>query len=378
MRDKQKRKKIRQYFQKTSYGWSFFLILAGGAAIVFDVIAGADGVLAIGGLVLAAIGGIMFLSAAFKSLSRPSDTTIDKWFEEDLQQIHKHAVHKLGLGEELLGVKKEPLRAIGPIWWSDSGVPKQDLLYKQGKDGVTRYSVYEVLLIYTAEHLLAAYSCDFNTLKNVMLNEATYEFHYQDIVSVATRESSTSYTLPNKEKLVDSQEFSVSVSSGESIGVVIKSDKLVEITKGEMPFKDEVENTINRLRSLLRDKKQPVAPPPTYAAPVQSAGTPPIRADEVTPSVSPPTESGQSVPSAAPPVAGGITASPPDPTVVVPEQDTPAASPPSGSDLSPSTPDAQPQPPDEEEVFERYCSNCGTKLSPDNRFCPGCGRKLKS
>ena len=231
MRDRQKRKKIRQYFQKTRFGSAIFLILAGGAAIAFDIIIEGEGIIALGGLLLGGLGGLMLLAAIIRSLSRPSDRAIDRWFEEDLEQIHKHAIDKLGLGEDLLGVKKEPLRAIGPILWSNAGVPEQDLLYKKGKDGVTRFSVYEILMIYTAEHLLAAYSCDFNTLKNVMLNEATYEFHYQDIVSVATRESSTSYTLPNREKLVDSQEFSVSVSSGESIGVVIRSEKLVEITK---------------------------------------------------------------------------------------------------------------------------------------------------
>jgi hypothetical protein len=353
MRDKQKRKKIRQYFRKISFGWAIFLALAGAAGVIFGLsLSSSDGdLIALIGLLVAIVGGIMFLNALVKSISRPRDSTIDKWFEEDLQQIHKHALQKLGLGEDLLGVKKEPLRAIGPIWWSDSGVSKQDLLFRQGRDGVTRYSVYEVLLIYTAEHLLAAFSCDFNTLKNVMLNESTYEFHYQDIVSVATRESSTSYTLPNKEKLVDSQEFSVSVSSGESIGVVIKSDKLIEITKGEMPYKDEVEKTIDRLRSLLRDKKQPVTPPPAYSPPPQSVGSTSVRVEESVPHVDPPSEPDSSMPSASPPE--------------VPESAT-------------ASPVSAPPPAPGKEITERFCSNCGTELSPSNRFCPGCGRQLKT
>ena len=408
MNDMQKRKKIRQYFSKIRFGWAIFLALAGGAAMVFGLSIGFDGeLIAMAGLLLAILGGIMFLYAVVKFVSRPSDSKIDKWFEEDLQQIHKHAVQKLGLGEDLLGVKKEPLRAIGPIWWSDSGVPKKDLLFKQGKDGITRYSVYEVLLIYTAEHVLAAYSCDFNTLKNVMLNESSYEFHYQDIVSVATRESSTSYTLPNKQKLVDSQEFSVSVSSGESIGVVIKSDKLNEITKGEIPFKDEVENTISRLRSLLRDKKQPSTSTPL---PINSSN---VRAEESVPYVAPPTDSDQETPSASPPVdvesadTPSVSAPPPEevestttPSVSAPPlEDAESASAPSISASPPvdaesattppvsasqpeevettTTPSVSAPPPTlDQDVSESFCSNCGTELNPSNKFCPGCGREL--
>jgi len=112
------------------------------------------------------------------------------------------SLKKLGLTDDLLGVKKEPLRAIGPILWPVSGVPDKDLLWKKGRDDLIRFAVNEVVMIYTAEHLLAAYGCYFDSIKNVTLNEETYEFHYQDIVSVATSETSTSYTLPNKEKLV--------------------------------------------------------------------------------------------------------------------------------------------------------------------------------
>ncbi|MEJ2262066.1 MAG: zinc ribbon domain-containing protein [Anaerolineales bacterium] len=351
MQDKQKRKRMRRYFQKSKFGWPIFLIMAGAVAVIisFDTPDGEPIMLI--GFLLAILGGIMFLNAAGKSISRPSDSTIDKWFEEDLEQIHRYALKKLGLTEELLGVKKEPLRAIGPILWPVSGVPDQDLLWKKGRDGLIRFAVYEVVLIYTAEHLLAAYNCDFNSLKNVTLNEETYEFHYQDIVSVATSESSTSYTLPNKEKLVVAQEFKVSVSSGESIDVVIDSPKLYEITKGDVFYKSEVENTVNRLRSLLRDKKQPSTPPPAYSPPPQPARSSPLGVEGSTPHAVPPSGTDEKVPSASPP------------------EDY-------GGEAAPARPVNQPTP--DQRMVERFCSNCGRELKPSHRFCPGCGRPLNT
>jgi hypothetical protein len=344
MRDAQKRKKIRQYYQKSKFGWPVFLILAGGAGIVIGVSSYDGEPIALFGLALAGLGVLMFLSALGKSISRPGDRTIDKWFEEDLQQIHEAALKKLGLTDDLLGVKKEPLRAIGPILWPVSGVPDKDLLWKKGRDDLIRFAVNEVVMIYTAEHLLAAYGCYFDSIKNVTLNEETYEFHYQDIVSVATSETSTSYTLPNKEKLVHAQEFKVSVSSGESIDVVIDSPKLYDITKGDILYKGEVDKTVNRLRSLLRDKKQP-SPPPVFAAapPVAQDGGGPPRA------VTPDGDS-RGVPSAAPPEE-------------------------SGGRAAPSRYAAQA--PAEEGMRARFCSSCGQELKPSHRFCPGCGKELR-
>lgn len=353
MQDKQKRKRMRLYFQKIGCGWPIFLTLAGGAAILFGLDAYDGEPIVFFGFLLGLVGGFMLLSAIRKTFLRPSDSKMDQWFEEDLQQIHKHALKKLGLTDELLGVKKEPLRVRGPILWEVSGVPRQDYsLWKKGKDGLVRFAVYEVALIYTAEHLLAAYSCDFNSLKNVMLNEETYEFHYQDIVSVATREISTSYTLPNNEKLIVGQEFKVSVASGESIDVLIDSQKLFEITKGDVVYKGEVENTVNRLRSLLRDKKQPITAPPAYTRPFQPAGQPSVRVDEAVPQATPPIE---------------------------PDEGVPAASPPEVAEAAREAPGSASQPETaSQEMKERFCSNCGRELNPSHRFCPGCGRQLKT
>lgn len=328
MDDKQKRKKIRDYFsgKKGGFNWPASLIVAGIIAFAMGV-DNDESLLCIGaGLVM--LGGLMGAGALISRLSLASDQQIDRWLEEDLKEISKHALKKLDLSPELL-TSKEPLRVLGPILWETSGVPDKDLLHRNGKDNVSRFAVYSVAMIYTAEHLLAAYECDFNMLKNVTLNEDTYEFHYRDIVSVTTHETSTSYVLPNNEKMVVGQEFKISVP-GESISVIIDSPALFKITKGEIVFKDEVEKTVQRLRNLLRDKKQSASQPIPTAPP---AYTPPS----------------QSMPGVPEPEGSGVEASPPETN-----ENTGTG-----------------------EGSVNFCSNCGRQVQPTERFCSNCGHQLK-
>lgn len=336
MNEKQKRKKIHDYFtrKKSGFAWPVILIFAG----IFAFAVGAsedDSLLCVGaGLVL--FGGFLGAMELMKRASLPSDHQIDQWLYEDLKEISKHALQKLDLSTELL-TTEEPLRVLGPILWSISGIADKELLWKKGKDEYVRFSVYSVVLIYTAEYLLAAYECDYNMLKNVTLNENTYEFHYQDIVSVTTHETSTSYTLPNNEKMVVGQEFKVSVP-GESINVIIDSQALFKITKGDMYYKDEVEKTVQRLRNLLRDKKQSASQPIPTSPPAYTAPPPSMPSVPETPEqgfqAPPPTDDNATQP-------GISTEQPPDSGV-------------------------------------HFCSNCGRQVQPEERFCSNCGNQLRS
>jgi zinc ribbon protein len=362
MDDKEKRKKIRRYFSKINFGWPVVLLFFGAGSFLVGVNTYYNGEPYIYlGIGLGIWGGLAFLAALSKRASQPSARQIDEWFDEDLKEISRHALRKLDLDNKLLA-GKEPLRVIGPILWSRPGIANRDLLWKKGKDDYVRFSVYQVVMLYTAEHLLAAYVCDFNTLKNVMLNEETYEFHYQDIVSVATLETSTSYTLPNNEKLVVAQEFKISVSSGESIDMIIDSAKLFQFTKGNVYYKNEVEKTVQRLRNLLRDKKQPTGP--VSSAPAYTA----------MPSPSVPSASFADASLFATPPEEPIHASPPSgPTgTTLPRAVLDAA-----QALESPVPASVGRTGTSNAGIDRFCSNCGRHVDETNRFCPSCGKQLK-
>lgn len=254
MNDRSKREALRTYFAPPPKpGKAIGLLVLGAIGILIFLSAPDDtGVCGGIGFLMAAIGGMWLFSMYSKKGNVPSDEQVDKWFQEDVARITDKALSKVGLDESQL--VKEPIPITGPILWTTNGVPSEDLLWKKGSDDVARLAVNRVTAIFLSDQLLAAYACDFNSLKNVTLNETTQEYHYKDIVSVSTQEDSTSYTLPTGVSLVHSQAFRLSVASGEAIKVTIGAAKLAEITGGTIPT-TSAEKAVQVIRAMLREKK---------------------------------------------------------------------------------------------------------------------------
>jgi len=207
-------------------------------------------------LVLGVVGALVWLVFALIRVSRsPDDQEVDRWFKEDEERITGQSFDKLELDKDHEDHKiRDPIFLGGPILWETNGVDNKDLLFRKGRDKVVRFAVNRVIVLHFTKIAIAAYEGDFNSLKNVMLNERTDEYHFQDIVSVSTQESSSSYTLPNGNSLVHSQSFRISVPSGESIECVIGSEKLSKITGGTIPT-TKAENAIKAIRLMLRERK---------------------------------------------------------------------------------------------------------------------------
>jgi hypothetical protein len=339
MDDKTKRNQIRKYFTYKGTGTRAAILLVVGFFMLLIGNASEEPIPLLLGVSVGVIGFFDLLGAIGRYFSVPSDDKIDTWLEEDVHEITKRALSKLDLDRVQL-VNKEPLRAIGPVLWPRDAevISVNDLLWRQGKDQYLRFAVYDIALIYTAEHLLAFYLCTYDTLKPKLqeriIKERTREFHYQDIVAITTSESSHKLKLPKgKEETFVIEEFSVSVSSGEVIDAAIDFPRLESDTKGSI-HKNEVERTIQRLRNLLRDKKHPIsAPTPapvTYTYPSSEAAV----------------MAGPSRLRASSP--GGADA------VLEHVEDDPTGT-----------------------SYDHFCSTCGRTLAPDDAFCPGCGKKLK-
>ena len=250
---------------------SYFRPLAGrkpaiiGAVVIVLALAlgsqlgGASMIVLLVGLAVAAFG---VLRIAMTS-SKPTDEQMDEWLRAALQQAERDAHQKLGFEPQGSGprdrntVRANPTTVYGPIMWVTRGIPNDDLVGKAGKDKLARFGVYRITVILLTDSQLGAYSCDFNFLKNVRLNEQTDEYHYVDVVSVSTRETATNYTLKTGTKLTVAEEFRVSVSSGESVSVMISSADLKEITGAERLPDSGAEQAIRAIRGMLRDKKAP-------------------------------------------------------------------------------------------------------------------------
>jgi hypothetical protein len=185
---------------------------------------------------------------------KPPDEQVQSWLDEGVQRLVQHSRVALGLSEDD-GSFAAPLVIVAPVLWHTSGVSNEDLVWKRGADHLVRFGIYRITVIHLTPRHLGAFACDYNFLREVALNERTDEYHYQDIVTVSTREQSTSLTLPTGEKLTSAQQFMLSVSSGESISVTIDADQLRQMTGVDKLPETGAEKAVAAIRSQLRQKK---------------------------------------------------------------------------------------------------------------------------
>jgi len=182
------------------------------------------------------------------------DRDVDQWFAEARARLRKHSLEKLELTEEQCGAVELP-PIIAPVVWMKPGIAPEDVTFKIGQDGEARFGVYQISYLWLAEDLVGIFSCDYDLIRDVVLNEETREFFYQDIVSVATQEKSSSLTLPTGQSLTSVQEFRISVANDKYFEVVVGSSQLRELTGAERIPDSGTEVVMRAVRTRLREKK---------------------------------------------------------------------------------------------------------------------------
>lgn len=191
----------------------------------------------------------------YRYYSGPSDETVDAWLEEDIRKLVRQSYEKVGMEPPEESIKlTEPLVIIAPVYWYTRGIDEKDLGLRKGKDKLLRFSIYQVTIFHLDDSLLACYRCYYNFLRGTSLNESTNEYHYKDVVSVATQEGSSNFHLPDGQKFVHYQEFRLSVASGEKISVALSPQKLADAYRAKLP-PSGADAAVNAIRKMLRTKK---------------------------------------------------------------------------------------------------------------------------
>ncbi len=150
---------------------------------------------------------------------------------------------------------EQDLRYILASWISFIAVQIWKINNKvQKKLPETRYGSWEILVLQFTEHNLGIYVCDYNLIKNVTVNEKTYQCHYQDIVSISTIDESTSDKFPEGVKFVKTRKFSILLANGDPITVPLEYNQL-ELEEEE-DRDNKIHKTIAAIRNLIKDKKQ--------------------------------------------------------------------------------------------------------------------------
>ena len=251
-------------------GFGALLLLLGFAQRANENTSGLPIVIIIVGIALAGGGGLHLASlrssykVALEQLQpQPSDQQVQSWLQAGMQQLVGHSRLALNLNEAE-GDFSDPLVIRSPLLQAIEGVDidSRDLgLWRIGDDGALRFGIYRVNVLWLTDRHLASYSCFYNFLRDIAVNEWTNEIHYCDAISLETRETSStssriSGSLPTGLKATVQQELVLSVASGAAVRIIVDDAYIREVTGAERLPESGAERAVTVIRAMLRDKKR--------------------------------------------------------------------------------------------------------------------------
>lgn len=186
-------------------------------------------------------------SAKARYDTRPTYAQMLEWLREDLARLGRNSEERLGLDE----TTRDPIYVIGPLYNDDvAGFDSSDVLRRQVETGYF-YSTYRISIFQFTPNFLGAYQANYNMIKAVPCHEETDEFFYRDVVSVRTHTEASNYTLKSGEKLEHSKMFSLAVSSGDAISLIINDPKI----RASSEIESIGDGAIANIRAMLRQYK---------------------------------------------------------------------------------------------------------------------------
>jgi hypothetical protein len=178
---------------------------------------------------------------------KPSDEQIDQWMDSDIEKITAEALRRLDLEHD--DYRSEPFLLGGPSY-------SQETKYIRGKDGKTRYSHLNILVVYLTEYHIATYQCDHDMEYGQTKSDKTQEFPYREITNLGTEvKKEKIYLVGNVISLEEGmQEFTLATSGSNVIKVAYKFARNTD-SSGEL-VKIGGEHTITAIRKKLQEYKQ--------------------------------------------------------------------------------------------------------------------------
>ena len=182
----------------------------------------------------------------------PSDQQVDELFFHDLAStIPVRALKKLGYDPDQ--VEPENILMVpGPIYWKTATLSDSAIFRHMGRDGVYRYTAWEIMVLILTDKYVSIYECTFNWYGgNSVSDERTSEFFYNDIIAVKTQTAERQRELIGGGSISQVQVFKLLTLSGDSVEVEVNKNIL-----GPQPqIGGYTDRAIERLRFMLREKK---------------------------------------------------------------------------------------------------------------------------
>jgi hypothetical protein len=247
---------------------SFFGVLgnmssSGGAAFTFFILTG----------ILAGVGalGVYFAygpARAYDSRPTITDQAFDAWVEWQRQHSLENGCRRLNVDYNQLSSHTQVIRdpiCIQGFQRSSYLVPTTTTAanerfvigeYRVGNDGISRWRQNVFIWFLPQEHQLAAYTYGIDAIVQNLTEDKTQEFFYQAVSGISTSQDRLKGrgTGPGAVD-ISATSFSLSIDSGEKMTMPVTP------LEAHLRVRDSgLEQAINSLRELLRNKKQQMLP----------------------------------------------------------------------------------------------------------------------
>jgi hypothetical protein len=249
---------MRRYFSKPPV-WPIPVGILGALGLLIGLAnVNQAGGCALVGVILLVVAGIVFYTTT--QGTKPTDAEYDAWVDSHVHALEEAGLRKLNLDRSQLVGQPLPVRGIVvPTLENFAQFGVDQVLWKVGKDNITRFSINTGKYFFPTEHHLSAFSDIVSALNQGYHREQTEQFFYNDINGVTTSDRSIRIVVEKKGNVqVDAsvKSFDLISSSSATTGATVAVSS-VSFGGKKMIFQggDRVDNTVNVLRKLLNDKK---------------------------------------------------------------------------------------------------------------------------
>jgi hypothetical protein len=166
------------------------------------------------GLVLVAVGSLRagpriyrYMQGRALAEPKPSEEELDTWLAEAIDPIYESGFRRLDIVQsDLVDQEAPPLVVIGfpehlpdflgPAAGQGSDFRRPRFRLARGRDGRIRATHYDILVIYMTTWHLCTYKCVLEMETGNVISDRTREFHYRDVVSVASESERLKIQIP--------------------------------------------------------------------------------------------------------------------------------------------------------------------------------------
>ncbi len=247
-------KQMRRYFtQKGRYSWKQILFALSTPLVAVPLGASNDAL----ALACLALGFLMTTWIIWRARSTPTDRQFDEWLEQQRQQLQMYGFNQMRQRNKQRVSGQYSIHGfILPASTDRSSYSRREVLMKQGKDGVCRFSFNVFTFFYIADHYLVVFVYGRDALdQNYLYAREDMAYPYAHIADVSTISEVAYATLNGQTYSYFARRFVIQTPHRDiKLGAYIATEP-VEDEDWQAPFISvDIEDVIDELRYAVRSR----------------------------------------------------------------------------------------------------------------------------